>query len=277
MFRYQADKPIDRPRIVSVKAVEDESPIVRTIYFDDEKCSEALPGQFIMVWIPGVKELPISLSLPSKKGNSAITVKPIGPGTNALYNVKPGDKIGVRGPYGTPFQPTNGKVLIVGGGTGLAPLSLLCYKYISYYTHITVIVGARTSNQLLFIDKFQDILKGKGRIIVTTDDGSKGYRGFASEVAEKLIKTEDFDMVYTCGPELMMKAIFKASEERGVAIQASLERVMRCGFGICGSCCIDRYLVCKDGPVFNTYQLRIMQDELGVYSRDYSGRRVNIH
>ncbi|MCX8191634.1 MAG: hypothetical protein N3F06_02360, partial [Nitrososphaerales archaeon] len=140
-----------------------------------------------------------------------------------------------------------------------------------------VIVGARTSNQLLFIDKFQDILKGKGRIIVTTDDGSKGYKGFASEVAEKLIKTEDFDMVYTCGPELMMKAIFKASEERGVAIQASLERVMRCGFGICGSCCIDRYLVCKDGPVFNTHQLRIMQDELGVYSRDYSGRRVNIH
>ncbi|MEM1524532.1 MAG: dihydroorotate dehydrogenase electron transfer subunit [Nitrososphaerales archaeon] len=276
MFKYPIDKPINKPRIVSIKAFENESPFIKTIYFDDDNCSKALPGQFIMVWVPGVKEFPMSLSLPNAKGSAAITVKPIGLGTKALYNMKIGDLIGVKGPYGTYFQPVKGKVLIVGGGTGLAPLSLLCYKYLNYYSTITVIIGARTSNQLIFIEKFKNILRDKGRIVITTDDGSKGFKGFASDAAKQLIKAENFDMIYVCGPELMIKAVFELAEENHIPIQASLERIMKCGFGICGSCCINKYLVCKDGPVFNTHQLREMQNELGLYSRDYSGKRVSI-
>lgn len=276
MFKYPIDKHIDKPRIVSIKALEDESPFVKTIYFDDDECSKALPGQFIMVWVPGVKEFPMSLSLPNEKGSAAITVKPIGLGTNALYNMKIGDLIGVRGPYGTHFQPVKGKVLIVGGGTGLAPLSLLCHKYLNYYSAITVIIGARTSNQLIFIEKFKNILKDKGKIIITTDDGSKGFKGFASDIANQLIKVENFDMIYVCGPELMIKAVFEAAEENHIPIQASLERIMKCGLGVCGSCCINKYLVCKDGPVFNNHQLREMLNEFGIYSRDYSGKRVSI-
>jgi dihydroorotate dehydrogenase electron transfer subunit len=108
---------------------------------------------------------------------------------------------------------------------------------------------------------------------VTTDDGSYGLKGTASDGMVKTIGEERYDCVYTCGPELMMKKIFEISKERSLPVQASLERYMKCGIGICGSCCIDRWLVCRDGTVFDSNQLSRMK-EFGMAFRDKDGQKL---
>jgi dihydroorotate dehydrogenase electron transfer subunit len=110
-------------------------------------------------------------------------------------------------------------------------------------------------------------------VIITTDDGSLGIRGFTTDALKGLLKEESFDCVYTCGPEMMMKKVFGLCKEFGVECQASLERYMKCGIGVCGQCCIDGLRVCKDGPVFSSEQLRKL-DEFGVFERNKSGCKV---
>jgi dihydroorotate dehydrogenase electron transfer subunit len=96
----------------------------------------------------------------------------------------------------------------------------------------------------------------------------------ATEPLEKLFSKEKFDMVYTCGPELMVRQVFELAEQRGIALEASLERLMRCSIGLCGSCVIGRYRVCRDGPVFNAAQLSEMKDELGISKLGFDGNRI---
>jgi dihydroorotate dehydrogenase electron transfer subunit len=110
-------------------------------------------------------------------------------------------------------------------------------------------------------------------MIVSTDDGSFGIKGFTTDVLMDLLKKEKFDCVYTCGPEVMMKKVFDICDDKGIKCQASLERYMKCGFGLCGTCCIDDKLICKDGPVFDSNQLRKLS-EFGVFNRDKSGSKV---
>jgi dihydroorotate dehydrogenase electron transfer subunit len=111
--------------------------------------------------------------------------------------------------------------------------------------------------------------------LVSTDDGSFGYHGFASDLAKKILEKERFDQIITCGPEKMMKKILELGLEYKIPVQASLERHMKCGIGICDSCAIDGWHVCKDGPVFDNKKLGKMKD-FGRFKRDASGRRVRI-
>ena len=238
----------------------------KTIFFSCEKCKNAIPGQFVMVWIPGVDEIPMSLSHIADV--QAITVEKVGEATEALHSMEEGEKIGIRGPYGNGFKIEGSKALFVAGGTGIAPLMPLIRKY-EGEKH--VILGARKKELLLFKEEIEEL----AHLHVSTDDGSYGFKGFATELAEKILREENFDIVYTCGPEIMMKKMLEICIEYSIPMQASLERYMKCGVGICDSCAINGYHVCKDGPVFSEDILTKMRD-FGKWRRNEAGRKIKI-
>lgn len=253
-----------------------ETSNVKTLVFKDRLSSMASAGQFLMVWIPRIEEIPMSVMVSRNEGHAAVTVKKHGIGSTALFEMNVGDFIGVRGPYGNRFtilkEFTN--VLLIGGGTGLVPLLRLAVKITKLNIRCTMIIGARTKDEVIFEEYAREFLRDiKCKIIVTTDDGSYGIKGTASDGMINAVGAERYDCVYTCGPELMMKKIFEISKERSLPVQASLERYMKCGIGICGSCCIDSWLVCGDGTVFDSNQLSRMED-FGVAFRDKDGQKM---
>jgi len=270
---------IDRIRIVKVEEVIDESPTVRTLIFKDDLCASAKPGQFTMAWMPSTDELPMSVMISEREGYAALTIRKHGYSSTALYNTNVGRMLGVRGPYGNSFDIAKGRVLLVGGGTGLVPilrLSRELAKRKSKKSDIMLIIGARTKDEVIFEKLAKRVLKKvKSKVIVTTEDGSYGIRGLATDAAEKAMEKNCFDMVYTCGPERMMKKVLELAASHKISSQASLERIMKCGIGICCSCCIGRYLVCKDGPVMDGNTV-LKLPEFGVHARDKSGRMTEM-
>jgi dihydroorotate dehydrogenase electron transfer subunit len=268
---------LNRPRAVPILGVEDEASNTRSLDFEDRLASNALPGQFGMIWTPSVDEVPMSL-LPQGRGDTVtIVVKERGSGTRALLRKKPGDLIGVRGPYGTSFTDAGiSQALMIAGGTGAIPLLALVRRLAPAGVKCSFILGAHTSRDLLFRNEIEQLSKQSGgRCIITTDDGSIGIRALATEEAAKALRAASFDRVYTCGPEVMMRRVIDLTEEARIPAEAGLERVFKCGSGICGSCCIGPYLTCKDGPVFKSEILRELP-EFGKSTRDASGRIVNI-
>jgi len=264
-------------RITKIPEIRKESPIVKTFIFHDKLCSEAKPGQFVMIWIPGVDEVPMSLSAIGPDGRCSITVAKVGEATETLHKRKTGDILGIRGPYGNGFVPVSGNTMVVGGGTGLAPLVPLTEELAELHARVVVVVGAKTKDEILFLDRMTTALSRiDGRVVAVTEDGSHGVEGLATDVAEQLLKKERFDMLYTCGPEEMMYKLFLLAERYEAPIQASLERLMRCAIGICGSCVIGKFRVCRDGPVFSLKQLREVREEFGRFGRESTGKRVRI-
>lgn len=264
---------IDTPRIVSICEDTLETPNVKTLIFQDNLSFKAKPGQFLMVWIPGVEELPMSVMVSNTNDNAAITVKKYGIGSTALFQKKKGDVIGIRGPYGNYFRVSKKqkKVILIGGGTGLVPLMRLSVILNKMQISCTLIIGARSKPEILFYNFAKKILQNtKHKIIVTTEDGSFGIKGYPTDALIKILEHDKFDMAYTCGPELMMKKVYDISISYDLSLQASLERYMKCGVGICASCCINDKLVCTDGTVFNNKELKMMTD-FGLIYRNKSG------
>lgn len=215
-----------------------------------------------MVWIPGMAEVPMSVShMGEEKG---ITVKSYGRATEELNKSNPGDRIFFRGPYGRPFDVVKGKKLIIGGGSGMASLRSL----VDNKTY--ALIAARTREEILFEEEFP-----KDRIVITTDDGSYGIKGNFLE-GLKFLDLESFDMIYACGPEIMLSRLFENIKDRKVKAQFSLERLMKCGVSLCDSCSIDGFQLCKDGPVFDINQIRGMT-ELGKEKLTASGKRIKIN
>ncbi len=243
------------------------------------------PGQFIMIWVPGIDEVPMSISNYDDNGTIEITVKNVGECTNALHGLKVGDFIGIRGPFGNYFpllQDKNKKIFIVGGGIGMAPLKFLSSEYRKLGINVTLIEGAKCATQLIYQEELNEILKDPSKTIYCTDDGSFGAKAFATAEFENYIKNyTDKDVkkvvVYTCGPEIMMVKLLQICLNRKIDMYASLERVMRCGCGLCGLCGLDPLglLVCKDGPVFNSETLRNITD-FGKFNRDFTGRKIKL-
>jgi len=280
--------------IVTIQEIKKETPSVTTLIFDKQYA--ARPGQFVMVWISGVDEVPMALSAPD-----AISVQAVGVASIALSNMKVGQKIGIRGPFGNGFS-LGKRVLCVGGGVGLAPLRMIA----SACDEVVYFIGGRNKAELLYLDELatprggaktpapasEDLNRGCAILphgegmrefmthkVVTvqaaTDDGSYGHHGFVTE----LIASADpgsFDAICVCGPEMMMKNAYLAFEACEVVnrVQFSMHRYMKCGAGVCGSCCMDPhgYRVCADGPVF--YGSDLGTEEFGLYHRDAAGRRV---
>lgn len=267
---------IDTYRTVKVERVEEETPQVSTLTFKDRLCNRAKAGQYVMLWVQGVDEIPLSLSSINCEGMSSVTVERVGEATAALHSKKTGDFISVRGPYGNSFRLVEGSVLVVGGGVGLAPLLPLLDGLAKLGSRITFIVGAKTRREIISLARIRPVLETiKGRLIVMTDDGSYGVKGLATNPIEDLFAENSFNVVYTCGPEPMMRRVFELAEGRGVEFQACFERIIRCSVGLCGSCVVGRFRVCKDGPVFSSNQLREVLDEFGRYKRDFDGSRVS--
>ena len=225
------------------------------------------PGQFLMVWIPRYDELPMAISyLGAVKG---ITVHDYGDATHAFATFSAGDRIGVRGPYGNAFRLEGEKVLAVGGGSGMASMIAAIEAFAQQGAQVVTAVGAKTAAELLFVER----ANSAGEVHIATDDGSRGFAGFAPTLAEKLVDREKFDQILTCGPERMMKAVVDFAKKRDIPVQASVERYMKCGIGICDACSLDDQLVCLDGPIFTAEQLERFE-EFGKFRRDKSGRRV---
>jgi len=279
-------KDKDRIRHVVIEDVIDASPTVRTLVFKDAYLYNAEAGQFMMVWIPGVDEIPMSVMIDpyDREGYAAVTVRKHGYTTTALYGMSKGSTIGVRGPYGKGFSLRDGNVILVGGGTGLVPLFRLCKQLRSAYkddVKIDLIMGSRSKEEVILTDMAERLVSSNGRVIVCTDDGSYGVRGYASDVFDTLLESvdkregESVSMVYTCGPEIMMLKVLHTASKYGIDAQASLERIMKCGIGLCSSCCIGKYILCKDGPVMDANDILALR-EFGSYARDKSGRLVGI-
>lgn len=242
-----------------VEDVVRETPTTVTIRFRWQEA--VLPGQFIMVWIPGTGEIPISLShTGDPKG---ITVKAFGETSTALTQLSKGDRIYFRGPYGNTFRKADGPSLIVGGGSGMAGLLPLIGRE-SYG-----VVSARTASELLFADRFSE-----GRVTRVTDDGSEGIRGFAVD-GLKTMDLSGFSIMYVCGPELMLKSIRDFVKGIDIRVDFSMERLMKCGIGICDSCSIDGVQLCRDGPVLDEKTVFSME-EFGSFRLTESGMRKKL-
>jgi len=240
----------------------------------DKLCSKAKPGQFLMLWIPGVDEIPLSIA--GVAGSEvSVAVKQVGDATRHLLAMKVGDLVGVRGPFGNWFTETRGKVLLVGGGTGTAPLVFLAKRLSAKTDRLSFVMGAKTKSELLFLQDLVNVCSAES-VLSTTEDGTFGLQCLATEPLEKLLEKEEFNMVYACGPEQMMRKVFDLADKRGVVLEISLERLMRCGIGLCGSCMIGKYRVCRDGPVFSLSRLREVRDELGVSKLGFDGTRIPV-
>jgi dihydroorotate dehydrogenase electron transfer subunit len=270
-------KDINSLRMVTIEDIVQETPSVKTFFFRDEPSNLAKPGQFLMVWIPRIEELPLSIMISDKKNYAAVTIRKHGYGSTSLFEMKKGDKLGIRGPYGNSFilKDTYKSILLIGGGTGLVPLVRLLNTIKTKKINIVIIIGSKSKNEVFFIDLINKILDNNKlfKILISTEDGSFGKRGFPTDILKEVLSEGyyNFDMIYTCGPELMMKKIFDIAIEKKIPIQASLERYMKCGIGICSSCCINDMLVCYDGTIFNNEQLQNFS-EFGFSYRDKSGR-----
>ena len=261
------------PKAVRLDRIADETPSIRSFWFSDSTLHNAKPGQFAMVWVPGIDEVPMSVLAIHGRSEAGVVIKKGGPVSTALWEKKVGDKFWVRGPYGHPFSVGHHhKLLVVGGGTGLVPL-------ISFLVHlrgrdVTLITGARTSNELLFKDwLIQESKDHHFKLLFATDDGTYGEKNQVPRVVEHVLRESSFDAIYTCGPEPMMKLVYDLAMQKKCHIQVSLERVFKCGIGICAACVIGPYLVCHDGPVFSERELSGMP-EFGKTRRDLSGKKV---
>lgn len=249
-----------------IKEIVQETVNHKTFFLD--RAIEAKPGQFVMVWLPRVDEKPFTLSCLEK---TAFTAEKKGLFTEKLFALKEGDFIGIRGPYGQGFELKN-KACLVAGGCGAAPLAPLAEALAANNFTFYAILGAKTKEMLLFKERFK---KASKELIVCTDDGSEGRKGFTTEALEELLAEKKIENVLTCGPEIMMKKVFDLCQAKRIECQASLERYFKCGIGICGQCMVNNFRVCKEGPVFSTEQLKLMT-EFGQSARLKSGKKVSL-
>jgi dihydroorotate dehydrogenase electron transfer subunit len=253
--------------VVRIKEVVSEGKGMTTLRFDLDR--SARPGQFVMAWVPGVDEVPMSLSYMGK--TKGITVRQIGEATKALSEVHVGDQIGVRGPYGRGFSRPNGRYLVVGGGTGIACV-LPAVDMSMDLTVVDVALGARTADEVIFEERAR---RSSENVHVSTDDGSYGNKGTVVALVEEMLGKRSYSQVLACGPEKMLFHLMESCKRFGVESQMSLERFMKCGSGLCGSCVIDGRRVCADGPVFFGREIDEMVD-FNRSKRDEAGRLIRL-
>lgn len=244
-----------------------------------EIASIAQPGQFVMMWLYGIDEKPMGVaSANSETGEMIFAVAKIGPATKALHKLKEGDLLGIRGPFGKGFSLLGKNIAIIGGGTGIAPTRFLIEKLLERNISITLFHGAQTKKELAFRKYFENLADNNKKFLYkpSTDDGSYGFSGFSTECwSASLNNGEQYDQLYTCGPELMMYAAYQIAQERKIPIEACLaDRYFKCAIGLCGQCTVDPVglRLCIDGPVFNQDQLKEISD-FGKYGRDKYGRK----
>ncbi|MBI2139228.1 dihydroorotate dehydrogenase electron transfer subunit [Candidatus Woesearchaeota archaeon] len=266
------------PEMLKIERIIDEAPNIKSFFFRHSLGSK--PGQFAMVWIPRVGEKPMSIAGDDGR-EFFITVAAVGPFSAAKHRIMTGQLVGIRGPLGNPFVLKGKNIALVAGGYGAGPMAFLAEKAIRGGYHpknIHYLAGARNKDLLLFEKRME---KRNVNVHISTNDGSKGKKGFVTDILDELIAKgretkHSIDMVYCCGPEMMEKAVFEIAIKEKIDCQISVERYMKCGIGICGSCCVDPtgWRMCVEGPVFDKKQL-LQVKEFGVYHRDAAGKKVS--
>jgi len=224
------------------------------------KLPEIRPGQFAQVLVDKSPitylRRPISIYDADPVQNTlSLLIKVVGKGTETMAELKEGEMLNIVYPLGNSFSMTEGKrVLLVGGGVGIAPMLLLAKSLYKKGNEITVLIGGRSVADIIEPDLYEPY----GIVGITTDDGSAGIKGLVTQ-HPAFEKISDYSMVYSCGPDPMMKAVTGIAKSHDIACEVSLENLMACGIGAC-LCCVaetttGNRTTCVDGPVFNVKEL----------------------
>lgn len=273
------------PKSAVLDRVVDEIAEVKTFFwhFENEAEQQAFkrfrPGQFAQVSLFGVGEFPTSLPPSPTEDETFFTVRSVGSCTSALHRLKPGDKFGVRGPYGNgfPLESYFGKNLVfVAGGIGLIPLrSCIVYalRHREKYGRIQIFYGSKTPTELMYVENLREWEKAAGiecRLTVDRTCPTDVWTGNIGVVGS-LFKTPgtqipvDNTVAFVCGPPVMFRFVIKDLLDLGFHerdIVSTLERYMKCGVGKCGHCCIGVAYVCTDGPVFTYEQIKRLGEDI---------------
>lgn len=221
---------------------------------------EMQPGQFVQVEVPNSKSTylrrPISINYVDYANNQLwLLVRKAGEGTSSLMKLAEYDVVNLMLPLGNGFTIFPGEtMLLIGGGVGVAPLLYLGKKAKEAGANVKFLLGARTENDLLELEKFEAV----GDVFVSTENGGKGEKGFVTQ--HSVLNSGSFSRIACCGPMPMMKAVAKIAKDKSIECEVSLENVMACGLGAC-LCCVEDTIegnvcVCKEGPVFNIKRLK---------------------
>ena len=266
------------PQPYLVREVFKETPDTFTLRLDPENAvNETVfrPGQFSMLWVFGVGEIPISISGdPALHNRLVYTVRSVGQATHSLVNQRVGNSVGVRGPFGTgwPVEAARGRdVIVVAGGIGLAPLRPVIYQVLQNrkdYGRLVILYGGRSPRDLLYREELAKWTRNsETQVLVTVDYGGLSWRGHVGVVTtlfkySRLHPARSVAMV--CGPEIMMRFVIRELEAAGLSrddIYLSMERNMNCAVGFCGHCQYGPHFICKDGPVFRYEQVRALLEK----------------
>ncbi len=243
----------------SVEALSDKHVLIKLT--DDKPLPEMLPGQFVEVRVDNSPSTflrrPISINNVDYDRNELwLLVAAVGDGTRQLQKLQKGDRLNCMLPLGNSFtMPTDSaqKVLLVGGGVGVAPLLYFGKRIKAMGGKPTFLLGARSAKDVLERELFEQV----GRVFITTEDGSEGEKGFVTN--HSVLAQEHFDRISTCGPKPMMMAVARYAFKNDIECEVSLENKMACGVGAC-LCCVEKTVegnkcVCKEGPVMNIKKL----------------------
>ena len=266
---------LDTPLLLPIAKIVDENPHVKTFWFDCDLGSK--PGQFVMLWVPDMDQKPFSIAY-DEDGKFGLSIFAVGPTSKKLFEMKAGDRVGITGPYGNPYtEKPNTHYIGIGGGYGAGPVGLLAERLQEINSTMDFCVGARSADLLLFEERIAKL--PNATVHVSTDDGSKGHKGFVTQIVEEILinKLSNKQIILaTCGPEMMEKAVLDLANKYDVECEISIERYMKCGFGICGQCTVDPIGIrmCVEGPVVNRETANQIT-EFGKYHRDKSGAKHN--
>lgn len=243
----------------SVEALSDKHVLIKLT--DDKPLPEMLPGQFVEVRVDNSPSTflrrPISINNVDYDRNELwLLVAAVGDGTRQLQKLHKGDRLNCMMPLGNSFtMPTecSERVLLVGGGVGVAPLLYFGKRIKAMGGEPTFLLGARSAKDVLERELFEQV----GRVLITTEDGSEGEKGFVTN--HSVLAQEHFDRISTCGPKPMMMAVARYAFKNDIECEVSLENKMACGVGAC-LCCVEKTVegnkcVCKEGPVMNIKKL----------------------
>ncbi len=263
------------PHLAIIESIQKESLDTKTfkLVFEDKALAASFdykPGQFVQVSLLGVGEAPISItSCPSQKGFLELTIRAVGKLTQAIYQLEPGDRIYIRGPYGNsfPFEEVAGKDLyFVAGGIGLPPLRSVIKSVFDRrgdFGKIKILYGAKTPYELCFKEEIEPWSQmDDTEVLLTVDEPDESWEGNVGVVTtlwDKTNMTTSCGVAFVCGPPVMIRFVIKKLLESGFKdenIYITLERYMKCGIGKCGHCNIGGKFVCIDGPVFSYSQLK---------------------
>lgn len=245
--------------VVQAKVVENKeigNQVKELVLYAPEIASQAMPGQFLHVKVANgtyhpLLRRPLSISeIDAEAGTVSTIYRIVGHGTACLAAITTADVVDCMGPLGNGFTLQGERPLLVGGGMGIAPL--VCLAGALCPRPMEILMGGRTEEEMFWTQLFTDVC---ANLHITTDDGSLGSQGVTLDLLPELLQTGKFDMIYTCGPHVMMNGVAKLAKKYNIPCQVSLEEYMACGIGGCLSCTCaatdgTRKKVCTDGPVF---------------------------